>query len=182
MSEQPSIDEAPGGEGADDVTDDATGETPGGRASDAHTALSITRQYIKDFSFENPNAPDIYESFREEGPELKVSVDIAATQRAANSHEVVLSLNVSAKYEKFTAFIIELEYAAQADLGANVSAERAEHMLMVEVPRYIFPFVRNVIANATREGGFPPLLLNPINFRKVHASRQSEAAPESSKD
>jgi preprotein translocase subunit SecB len=176
MSEQPSIDDEPEAGGADPQT----GESPGGRASDAHTALSITRQYIKDFSFENPNAPDIYDSFREEGPELKVSVDIAATPRGGNSHEVVLSLNVSAKYEKFTAFIIELEYAAQAELGANVSAERAEHMLMVEVPRYIFPFVRNVIANATREGGFPPLLLSPINFRKVHANRQSEAAPESS--
>lgn len=175
MSEQPSIDDEPEAGGAESPT----GDTPGGRASDAHTALSITRQYIKDFSFENPNAPDIYDSFREEGPELKVSVDIATTPRGGNSHEVVLSLNVSAKYEKFTAFLIELEYAAEAQLGANVSAERAEHMLMVEVPRYIFPFVRNVIANATREGGFPPLLLSPINFRRVHANRQSEAAPES---
>lgn len=180
MSEQPSIDDEPEAGGADPQTGESPGDSPGGRASDAHTALSITRQYIKDFSFENPNAPDIYDSFREEGPELKVSVDIAAAPRGGNSHEVVLSLNVSAKYEKFTAFIIELEYAAQAELGANVSAERAEHMLMVEVPRYIFPFVRNVIANATREGGFPPLLLSPINFRKVHANRQSEAAPESS--
>jgi preprotein translocase subunit SecB len=175
MNEQPSIDLEPSGEDAGEQSEEARG----GRASDAHTALSITRQYIKDLSFENPNAPGIYSSFGDESPELKVSVDIAASPLGGNAHEVVLGLSVTASYHETTAFIIELQYAAQAEFDTDVSGERAERVLMVEVPRYIFPFLRNIVANATREGGFPPLLLNPINFRKIHDGRRRTPAPDS---
>ena len=170
MTEQPSVDVEPSDEAAAEPSADARG----GRPSEAHTPLSITRQYIKDFSFENPNAPAIYSAFRDDGPELNVSVDIAANPLDDNAHEVVLSLAVKATYKDTTAFIIELQYAAQAKTEPDTDPEKVERALMIEVPRYLFPFVRNIIVNATREGGFPPLLLNPINFAKLHRNRLAE--------
>jgi len=166
MAEQPSFDVTPD----DESSEDGRGNRPSG----AHTPLAITRQYVKDFSFENPNAPGIYGSFRDEGPELNVSVDIAANALGDNTHEVVLSLAVKATYHDTTAFIIELQYAAQAQTKADLAQENLEHALMVEVPRYVFPFARNIVVNATREGGFPPLLLNPINFGKLHRNRSAK--------
>lgn len=169
MSERPTVDL---GSSDDDLGEQAQ-DGRDGRASEAHTALTITRQYVKDLSFENPNAPAIYNSFADEGPELKVSVDIAATPLGDRVHEVVLHLNVTAVYQNTTAFLVELQYAAQARIDAEVSEERLERVLTMEVPRYLFPFVRNIVANATREGGFPPLLLNPISFRKIHGAGRS---------
>lgn len=180
MNEQPSTDTAPSG--PDSRRGDAGPKPQNNRdrpSSDIHAALSITRQYIKDLSFENPNSPAIYSAYGDDGPELKVSVDIAANALQDNSHEVVLSLNVSANFRDTAAFIIELQYAGQAVVDENVSEDKLERALMVEVPRYLFPFVRNIIANTTRDGGFPPLLLSPINFGKIHDGRRQAKRPES---
>ena len=193
MNEQPSTDAALSGEDSSDAAPkdmDAGGEDSSARTqsardsqpSDLHAALSISRQYIKDFSFENPNAPGIFGAYKDEGPELKVSVDIAANPMEDSSHEVVLSLYVSAKFRETTAFIVELQYAAQAAVDENVSEQKLERALMVEVPRYLFPFLRNIIANATRDGGFPPLLLSPINFGKIHDGRRQRQEPGSTKE
>lgn len=177
MNEQPPSDAVASGEALGALTQDARGAP----SPDVHTALSIARQYIKDFSFENPNAPAIYSAFRDEGPELKISVDIAASPLEENSHEVVVSLNVRANHQDTTAFIIELEYGAQAVIEESVSEEKLERALMIEVPRLVFPFLRNIVANATRDGGFPPLLLTPINFRKIHDSHRRKSASASPK-
>lgn len=185
MTQQPSSDAAPqgsdmGGEAPSAQPSDSqstTAQAPrDSRPSELHAPLSITRQYVKDFSFENPNAPAIYDAYGEGGPELKVSVDIAASAIGETSHEVVLSLSVAANFGETTAFIVELHYGAQATVDDNISQDKLERALMVEVPRYLFPFVRNIIANATRDGGFPPLLLSPINFGKVHDSRRQQQA------
>ena len=169
---------APNDESADQSTNPGADTQPSaeGRQSDAHTGLSISRQYIKDLSFENPNAPGIYGAFAGEGPELKVSVDIAANPIDDKTHEVVVSLNVNASYQKATAFIMELQYGAQAAVEGEVSEEDLERALMIEVPRHLFPFLRNIVAMATRDGGFPPLLLSPINFHRLHESRRRKAA------
>jgi preprotein translocase subunit SecB len=193
MNEQPSTDAAPtdaAPSGGDPSGGDSSGGDPSAsiqsardnQSSDLHTPLSITRQYIKDFSFENPNAPGIYGAYRDDGPELKVSVDIAANPLEDNTHEVVLSLYVSAKFGETAAFIVELQYAAQAMVDETVSEEKLERALMVEVPRYLFPFLRNIIANATRDGGFPPLLLSPINFGKIHDGRRQRQGAGSPKE
>lgn len=177
MNERPPSDAVASGEALGALTQDARGAP----SADVHTALSIARQYIKDFSFENPNAPAIYSAFRDEGPELKISVDIAASPLEDNSHEVVVSLNVRANHQDTTAFIIELQYGAQAVIEESVSEEKLERALMIEVPRLVFPFLRNIVANATRDGGFPPLLLTPINFRKIHDSHRRKSASDSPK-
>lgn len=187
MTQQPSSDAAPqgadmGGEAPSAQSQagepqSTTPQTPrDSRPSELHAPLSITRQYVKDFSFENPNAPGIYDAYGEGGPELKVSVDITASAIGEKSHEVVLSLSVAADFAETTAFIVELHYGAQAMVDETLSQDKLERALMVEVPRYLFPFVRSIIANATRDGGFPPLLLSPINFGKVHDSRRQRQA------
>ncbi len=189
MNEEPATDAAPQGEdtsGGDTSGGDTSGEDSGARtrpaqdsqSSDLHAPLSITRQYIKDLSFENPNAPGIFSAYRDEGPELKVSVDIAANAIEDNTHEVVLSLYVSATFRETAAFIVELQYAAQAVVDETLSEDKLERALMVEVPRYLFPFLRNIIANTTRDGGFPPLLLSPINFGKIHDGRRQQQTSE----
>ncbi len=180
MNEQPSTGAAPSGEDTGREAGAAQPTAPRDRqSSDLHTALSITRQYIKDLSFENPSAPAIYGAYGGDGPELKVSVDITANALEDNSHEVVLGLAVSANFRDTAAFIIELQYAGQAIVDDKVSEEKLERALMVEVPRYLFPFVRNIIANTTRDGGFPPLLLSPINFGKIHDNRRQTQKSES---
>lgn len=150
--------------------------------SDFQAAMSITRQYIKDLSFENPHAPAIYGKFSDKGLDIKISVDISAHALEANTHEVVVGLNVTADYHDTTAFIMELQYAAEARTDENAEPDRLERALMIQVPRYLFPFLRNIVANTTRDGGFPPLLLSPINFRKIHESRRAQAAPEAAKE
>lgn len=177
MNDQPSSDAAPSGANPTASTISAS-DDPG---SDFQTAMSITRQYIKDLSFENPNAPAIYGKFSDEGLDIKISVDITAHAIEANTHEVVVGLNVAADYQDTTAFIMELQYAAEARTDENAPEDKLERALMIQVPRYLFPFLRNIVANTTRDGGFPPLLLSPINFRKIHEGRRLQTAPEAAK-
>lgn len=174
MNDQPSSDAAPSGATRIASTISAS-DDPG---SDFHTAMSITRQYIKDLSFENPNAPAIYDKFSDEGLDIKISVDISARGIEANTHEVVVGLNVTADYKEATAFIMELQYGAEARVDADAPEDKLERALMVQVPRYLFPFLRNIVANTTRDGGFPPLLLSPINFHKIHEGRHLQTASE----
>lgn len=178
MSQQPSSEATT----SDDGSGGKTQAARDGQPSEFHVPLTIARQYVKDFSFENPGAPAIYDSLRDQNPDLKVSVDIAANPLERNHHEVVLSLSVNAAYRDTTAFIIELHYAAQVEVGDRVSQDKLERALMVEVPRYLFPFLRHIVANATREGGFPPLLLSPINFLKIQNRRHRKQAPAAAKE
>jgi len=174
MNDQPSSDAAPSGATSTASTHSASDDT----SSDFHAAMSITRQYIKDLSFENPNAPAIYGKFSDEGFDIKIDVDITARAIEANIHEVVVGLNVTAGYRDTTAFIMELQYAAETRTNEDAPEDKLERALMIQVPRYLFPFLRNIVANTTRDGGFPPLLLSPINFRKIHESRRPQSAPE----
>ena len=81
-----------------------------------------------------------------------------------------------ADHKDKTAFILEIQYGAEARFRNELPDDRRERVLMVEVPRNLFPFLRNIVANTTRDGGFPPLLLNPINFNRLHESRRETAA------
>lgn len=172
MNDQPSTDAARSG-ATDTASTLSASDDPG---SDFHAAMSITRQYIKDLSFENPNAPAIYGKFSDEGLDIKISVDISAREIEANTHEVVVGLTVTADYKETTAFLMELQYAAEARTDENAPEDKLERALMVQVPRYLFPFLRNIVANTTRDGGFPPLLLSPINFRKIHEGSRLQTA------
>ncbi len=175
MTDTPSPDPAPVSDGPRPTAAESGPES--GDAAGQPVALTISRQYVKDFSFENPNAPQIYAMFSDEGPDLQFTVDMAASPLGERTHEVVVSLNVTAKQGETTAFILELQYAGLVTVGEGLAEGPLERTLMIEVPRYLFPFIRATIANATREGGFPPLLLSPIDFRQLYRERRLKAEP-----
>jgi preprotein translocase subunit SecB len=138
--------------------------------------LTINTQYVKDHSFENPNAPGIYGSMRSGKPDINVSVEVTPTQLQESIYEVVLALRASAKIGDTPAFLAELDYAAVVSLGPDVSDELREHLVMIEVPRHLFPFARAILADDTRDGGFPPLMMGPIDFAQLYLSRKQAAA------
>ena len=139
--------------------------------------LVIQTQYIKDLSFEKPNAPEIFAVLNKQAPELNINLDVQSRLLGERTYEIVLRLRVQAKTQEKTAFLVELDYAGIVKVVDAVPEDQVQPLLMVEAPRYLFPFARSVLATATREGGFPPLLINPIDFEQFYAQRQKNASP-----
>jgi preprotein translocase subunit SecB len=144
--------------------------------------LIINAQYIKDLSFENPRAP--HSLAQQAGPPaVEINVDVKASAIGPDSYEVVLSVHVAAKTQAEPLFLVELAYGALATVR-NVPQELLPPIILVETPRLMFPFARNIIAAATRDGGFPPLMINPIDFaellRRQHLDAISPAPSPSS--
>ena len=139
--------------------------------------MVINGQYVKDLSFEVPGAPGIYGEMQGQNPNIPIHVDINANQVAENTFEVVLHLRVEARLEdNKPVFIAELSYGGIFTLA--VPAEHVQPMLLIECPRLLFPFARNIIADLTRDGGFPPLMIQPIDFVQLFRSRmEAEAQP-----
>ncbi|WP_299399656.1 protein-export chaperone SecB [Pelagibius sp.] len=138
--------------------------------------LTINSQYVKDHSFENPHAPGIYGKMREESPQLNINVEVTPTHLQGSLYEVALRLEASAKIGEISAFQIDLHYAAVVTLAESLEEAVREQMLMIEVPRFLFPFARAILADDTRDGGFPPLIMNPIDFHQMYVSRKMAAA------
>ncbi len=143
----------------------APGGAPGAaQQQPAAPSLQIVTQYVKDLSFENPNAP---RSVAQQGqPQVTVNVDVKTNTVGESTFEVVLTIKAEAKSNDTTSFLCELAYAGVAVLR-NASREQAAPLLLIEAPRLLFPFARAVIAEATRNGGFPPLLVQPIDFTEL---------------
>ena len=147
---------------------------PGGAASAANQPrMTIQTQYIKDLSFENPRAPASLEP-NQGRPEIQVQVDVRATQLDAERYEVVLQLHVDAKSAGETGFVMELVYCGLFGL-VNIPPESLQALVLIECPRLLFPFARRIIADTTRDGGFPPLMLDPIDFVSLYRRRQQQA-------
>lgn len=150
------------------------GDTPLENGEDTMPAAGLISQYIKDLSFENPNAPAIFQN--PASPAIDVQFNIAAAQVGEEVHEVTLKIEVRADAEGQTAFIVDLAYAGLFGLR-NIPAEHVQPFLLGEAPRLLFPFARRVLADAVRDGGFPPLLLEPIDFAALYV-QQSENQPQ----
>ncbi len=154
-----------------------TPETPaaGGNPAEQTEAprLMIQTQFIKDLSFENPRAPISLEQSQQR-PEISVRVDVRGEAMAENRYEVVLVLNVDAKVGDEAVFVLELSYGGVFML-TNIPKESLQPLLLVECPRLLFPFARRIVADATRDGGFPPLMIDPIDFVALYRRRQQEA-------
>lgn len=131
----------------------------------------INAQYVRDISFEAPHVPQIFTELKS-SPEIAVNVDVQAAKMQDNVFEVTLKIKTEAKVETKTAFLCEVEYGCIA--GVNVPAEHVEPILLIEIPRLLFPFARNIIADLTRESGFPPLMINPIDFVGLYHQRLAE--------
>ena len=134
-------------------------------------AAGLISQYIKDLSFENPNAPAIYQNVA--APTIDVQFNIGTAQVGDEVHEVVLKIDVKAEAEGQTAFIVDLTYAGLFGLR-NIPDEHVQPFLLGEAPRLLFPFARRVLADCVRDGGFAPLLLEPIDFAQLYM-QQAEA-------
>jgi len=135
--------------------------------------LAINIQYVKDLSFEVPGGPEIFTLMKVQ-PDVGIHLDVNARQVAAQSFEVVLSIRAEARNQGQTAFIAELDYAGVFTLN-NIPTELVEPVLLAEAPRLLFPFARNIMAEVTREGGFPPVMLQPIDFLALWQSRRAQA-------
>jgi preprotein translocase subunit SecB len=155
--------------------DEPTGAPPnGGAAAPAgQPQLFINAQYVKDLSFENPRAPQSLIQQKAQ-PEVSLDVDVKARNLAPDVYEVALTISAEAKAEGETAFIVQLTYCGVIS-AQNATPEMLNAMILVETPRLLFPFARNVIATATRDGGFPPLLINPIDFAALVRREQEKA-------
>ncbi|MCF8482975.1 MAG: protein-export chaperone SecB [Rhodospirillum sp.] len=131
--------------------------------------LIVNGQYIKDLSFEVPNAPRIFTEM-EGQPEVPINVDVKAVAVGERFYEVTLHFRVEGRVKGNVAFICELDYCAVVTL--NLPEEHVNPVLLIEVPRLMFPFARNILADLTRDGGFPPLMIQPLDFAAMYRNRQ----------
>ena len=139
---------------------------------DGAPQVGVIAQYVKDFSFENPNAPMIYQ--QQAQPRIDVQFNIGSTTVGEDIYEVVLKIEAKATVEDQTAFAIELSYAGLFGIR-NVPDDQMQPFLLAEAPRLLFPFARRIVADATRDGNFPPLMLEPIDFAALYLSQQQGA-------
>ena len=148
-------------------------------APQGNPSLRILGQYLKDLSFENPNAPQSLAP-QPTQPDIAIAVNVNAKNLGPNDYEVELHLDAKATVEGKTVFAAELLYAGAFRLE-NFPANLLHPAVLIECPRMLFPFARQILADATRNGGFPPLMLDPIDFAAMYQQRmqaQAQAQPQ----
>lgn len=132
----------------------------------------INAQYVKDLSFENPGSPQNLVG-KGNSPKIDVGVDVKVTNLEANSYEVVLIVSANASVENKNLFLAELTYGGVFTL--SVPEAELEAALMIYCPGMLFPFARRILSDATRDGGFPPLMLDPIDFAALYYQHKAAA-------
>jgi len=134
--------------------------------------LSVLGQYIKDFSFENPNAPRSLAPTQTQ-PAINIQINVGVQQLAETDYEVSLALEGKADTAGSVLFAFDLTFAGVFRIQ-NVPQETLQPLLMIECPRLLFPFAREIVATAVRNGGFPPLLLDPVDFVALYQQRGAQ--------
>lgn len=147
-------------------------DSAGGNGGEQTATIAISGQYIKDMSFEAPNTPQIFEALQNEMPNIPIEVDVAANGVGENFYEVVLKIRAEAKVQDQLCYIMEMEYAGL--FMVNVPEEALAPVLLVECPLILFPFLRRIVADATSDGGFAPLMLSPIDFAGLYQHRMAQ--------
>jgi len=147
------------------MADEATSNEPLSNGADTQPSIGLILQYVKDLSFENPNAPAVYQW--QDQPEIDVQFNIASDKPGDDVFEVILKVEVKAKTAQGAAFAADLTYGGLFAVR-NVSDEQIHPFLFAEAPRLLFPFARRVLADAVRDGGFAPLVLDPIDFNGLY--------------
>ncbi len=147
-------------------------------AAGAAPSYQIVAQYVKDLSFENPGSPATQVQGR---PAIEVGLDVQAKPLGGDQYEVAIRVRVNAKTEQTPVFLVELLYGGLF-VVKNMAVERLQPFLLIEGPRQLFPFVRRIVADVTRDGGFLPLMLEPIDFaalyqQQAQARTQGAGAP-----
>lgn len=144
-------------------------------AQAAGLPIMINAQYVKDLSFENPNATRNFDPMMSQ-PEVNINLGVNAVAIADSAYEVTLSIRAEAKrsapgQEPLVAFLVELAYAGIFTLK-DIPAQHVQPILFIEGPRLLFPFARQIVADVTANGGFPPLMVNPIDFTELYRQQQ----------
>ena len=142
---------------------------PGDPTQPSAPPLRFLGQYIKDLSFEVPLAPEIFNVMRQQGPDMDVTIDASVRQIEGPVFEVAIATSLNAKIGEKTAFIMELVYACVAEVNPQVVPQEYVHsLLLIEAPRHLFPFLRQIVAETTGNGGFPPLMLQMVDFAELY--------------
>ncbi|THD63746.1 protein-export chaperone SecB [Phenylobacterium sp.] len=151
-------------------------DTDAGAPDIAETAdqpgIRILAQFIRDLSFENPRAPEALRGGAAQ-PQIDLGVEMNARGRDDGFFEVDLKLSAKANREDGPVFVVELLYGGVFQI-AGVGPEDMEPVLLIECPRYLFPFARKIIADVTADGGYPPFMLDPIDFAGVYTARKAQ--------
>jgi preprotein translocase subunit SecB len=153
----------------EDGTDTHGGALPNG--ADTQPQVALIAQYVKDLSFENPSAPAVYQW--QEQPQIDVQFNIGSQGVGDDVYEVALKIDITAKVQDKTAFQVELLYAGLFGIR-NVPEDQMQPFLLAEAPRLLFPFARRVVSDAIRDGNFPPLMLEPIDFGALYLAQQQQ--------
>jgi preprotein translocase subunit SecB len=138
---------------------------PMANGADTAPVAGLISQYVKDLSFENPGAPGVYQG--QVAPKVDIQFNNASGQVGEELYEVVLKIEVRSTIEDQVAFLIDLSYAGLFALR-NVPEDQLQPFLLAEAPRILFPFARRIVADAVRDGNFPPLLLEPLDFGALY--------------
>jgi preprotein translocase subunit SecB len=153
---------------------DDSKDAPSAAAAEAPpaVAININAQYIKDLSFEAPGTPGIFNTLQGAAPDIRVNINVNVDRIQDKTFEVVLEMRAECKIKEQSAFILELQYAGLFTL--NVPDEHLQAILLIECPRLLFPFARNILADVTRNGGFPPLFLGVVDFAGMYQAKMQE--------
>ncbi|MGH6727519.1 MAG: protein-export chaperone SecB [Pseudolabrys sp.] len=144
-------------------------------AADKQPQFNMLTQYIKDFSFENPNAPNSLMGGKEP-PKISIQIHVNATPLSETDIEVALALEGKAEDAERLLFSFELIFAGVFRVQ-NVPKENLNPLVLIECPRLLFPFAREIIATTVRNGGFPPLLLEPVDFVSLYRQKLGQMQP-----
>ena len=150
--------------------------TNGGPNPEKLPQLNVLTQYIKDFSFENPNAPRSLTPPQQQ-PAINIQINVNVKAVAETDYEVELKIEGKADSAGSVLFGFDLTYAGVFRIQ-NVPQESMHPLVMIECPRLLFPFAREIVASAVRDGGFPPLLIDPIDFVALYRQKMSELQPQ----
>ncbi len=145
------------------------GQTPPTDNAEQQPTVGIVAQYIKDLSFENPGAP----ALMNQGPQIDLGVDLQARRGDAEHFEVLLKLQVTAKAGDKTVFLLELAYAGLFRI-VGVPEDMLQPLLLIQAPHMLFPFARRIVADVVRDGGMPPLMVDPIDFAALYQTKLSQ--------
>ena len=138
----------------------------GNGAATAQPVVQVLAQYIKDLSFENPGAPQSLT----QNPQIEFGVDLQARQNDGPNYEVELKLRIHATVAEKQLFLLELSYAGLFRLE-NIPEDALQPLLMIQAPHMLFPFARRIVADVVRDGGMPPLMVEPIDFQALYQAR-----------
>ena len=147
-------------------------------ATQAPPQLNVLAQYVKDLSFENPNAPRSLQQQpqQQQQPKINIQINVNAKPLAEHDFEVELKIEGRAEAPNTLLFSFDLLYAGVFKIQ-NVPQENVHAIVMIECPRLLFPFAREIIANAVRNGGFPPLMIDPVDFVSLYRQRMADQQP-----